>query len=142
VAQEEVLSTAPSGKQHSAVPRGSETVLVVEDDPAVRRVACEILRSLGYNVLEAGCPKKARELIELHASGIRGVLTDIVMPGGGGRELAQDLVDSHPGLKVVIMSGYDESSQPDRSSSPAFPFLHKPFTPRALAEKMREVLDR
>jgi len=121
--------------------RGTETVLLVEDDEEVRRLASEILKACGYNVLEAGDPLEALTIAERRAGAIDLLLTDMVMPAMRGSELAQRLGALCPTLRVLYMSGYtDEMITAASANGPARAFLHKPFTPDDLARKIREVL--
>jgi CheY-like chemotaxis protein len=120
-----------------AVPqqRGSETVLLVEDEPSVRMMVRRILQEEGYDVIEASEGLEALEIASRRGQSIRLLLTDIVMPHMGGSELAERLAPIHPEMKVVYMTGYTEQAMPDA------PFLHKPFTPKGLLAKVRDVLD-
>jgi CheY-like chemotaxis protein len=123
---------------------GKETLLVVEDDPAVRPLTTNILRSLGYTVLEAGNGIEAQECLRgMNGSKIDLLLTDVVMPKMGGKELADWMKISHPDAKILFASGYLENllSREDIGEDEAF-FLRKPFTARTLARKVRAVLDR
>ena len=126
----------------SDVVRGSETVLVVEDVAAVRAVTRQMLERQGYTVLEAPDAQTALQLAERHAGVIHLVLTDVVMPDLGGRELAARLVRVRPDMKVVYMSGYtDDAVVRHGVVQPGIAFLQKPFTPEGLARKVRSVLD-
>ncbi len=120
---------------------GSETILVVEDEEAVRRLARMVLERKGYTVLEAAGWQVALEI----AGGQRPidlVISDVVMPGVGGPELAKRLAAAHPGIRVVFMSGYADFAVVDQGLlSAATAFLQKPFTPTALLQKVREALD-
>ena len=133
----------------SAAPRpgprpagGSETILLVEDERAVRRVVGQMLLRLGYTVIEAADVDAARRLIVEHDKPIQLLLTDIVMPRLSGRELARQLIRLRPELKVMFISGYaDDSMVNDGRAEAGAAFLRKPFTPAALAAKIREALD-
>jgi CheY-like chemotaxis protein len=121
---------------------GTETVLVVEDDQEVRTVACDTLRRHGYVVLEAGTPDKALIICEQHPGHIQLLLTDVVMPGMNGYELANHALPLRPDIRVAYMSGYTRDfGSRDRTQGPAGAFIQKPFTPEALARKVREALD-
>jgi PAS domain S-box-containing protein len=122
---------------------GTETVLVVEDEEAVRTLACRVLGHQGYQVIEARHGREALGLLEANAPPIDLVLTDVVMPEMGGLELARRLDSVLPGVPVMYMSGYTESDklQPGIRES-ALPFLQKPFSAESLAVRVREVLDR
>ncbi len=121
---------------------GSETILLVEDNDSVRGLARETLERSGYRVLEARNGEQALDLAAKHLSSIALVLTDIVMPVMGGRDLAARLSSWRPGLKIVFTSGYTEDAVarqgvPDQAGV----FLQKPFTPAALGKVVRDVLD-
>ena len=120
---------------------GSETVLLVEDEEVVRNLARRILRDSGYRVIEAGSGEEALHLAGEHAGRIDLLLTDVVMPGMNGRELADRLVEIRPGTRVVFMSGYTEDVILQRGVSGERAFLAKPFTPPMLARSVREALD-
>ncbi|HKW41964.1 MAG TPA: response regulator [Gemmatimonadales bacterium] len=121
---------------------GSETVLVVEDVPAVRAVASEMLTRYGYTVLEAADAETALRLAAKHDGEIHLLLTDVVMPDASGRELADKLVKLKPGMKVLYMSGYtDDAVVRHGVLQDGIAFLQKPFTPESLARKLRTVLD-
>ena len=122
--------------------RGRETVLVVEDEEAVREAVCLMLRSLGYKVLEANNAEEAMRICSQPDCGVELVLTDVVMPDIGGRELAEKLLQMRPGLKVIYMSGYTNGAAAQHGIDwERVPLLMKPFTQEALARKIREVLD-
>jgi CheY-like chemotaxis protein len=135
----------PSYKKPGAkkLSKGSETILVLEDDIGVRHLSVRVLRSLGYEVLEAASGDDAKQLI-----GRRGdkkidlLLTDMVMPQMSGRRFADWMNKTSPGTKVVFISGYlQESLHPgDRRDQEMF-FLPKPFDSEQLAAKIREALD-
>ncbi|HWP34371.1 MAG TPA: response regulator, partial [Thermodesulfobacteriota bacterium] len=123
--------------------RGTETVLLVEDDAAVRALAAEVLRQGGYTVLEASSGDEALAVAQTHAGPIALVLTDLVMPGGRGSEVAQRLAALRPGLRVLYMSGYTARGVVHHGLLEAgTAFLAKPFAPADLLRKVREVLDR
>ncbi len=122
-------------------PQGSETVLLVEDQEDVLELAREILRRQGYAVLAAGHPREALRLGQEHAGPIHLLLTDVVMPGMTGRELADRLAPRRPEMKVLYMSGYADGAIVRHGVlTPGMTFLPKPFTPDALVWKVREVL--
>jgi CheY-like chemotaxis protein len=122
--------------------RGSETILLVEDEKAVRSLAREILECRGYHVLETDGAIKALEISEGHKEHIHLLLTDVVMPQMSGSELAEHLAPLHPETKVLYMSGYaDNAVVQHRLLGPGTALLQKPFTAQALARKLREVLD-
>jgi hypothetical protein len=123
--------------------RGSETVMLVEDEDAVRALASRVLADQGYVVLEARNGREALEILERPEHGIHLVLTDVVMPDMGGLELSRRISGAHPEVRIVFMSGYTEGDklQPGVRNSP-YPFLQKPFSPENLAVRIREALDR
>jgi len=121
---------------------GSETVLVVEDDEAVRAAVCDILSDLGYRVLEADGGGTALVILGSHRGPIDLLLTDAIMPEMNGREVAEGALAALPSIRVILMSGYTENATVRQGVLGAdVPFLQKPFTPDALARKVREVLD-
>ncbi len=120
---------------------GSEIILVVEDTEEVRTLAAATLRDLGYTVLEAQNAADAVELAE-HRPDIQLLVADLLMPGMNGDSLAQLLLRSRPQLSVLLMSGHTEIPRvAGRAGEPGLPFLRKPFTPAALARRVREILD-
>ncbi|GLC28463.1 ATP-binding protein [Roseisolibacter agri] len=121
---------------------GSETVLLVEDEDAVRAIARETLARRGYDVLMASDGPGAVALARRHPTPIHLLLTDVIMPGMHGRELAETLLRDRPGMRVLFMSGYTEDEVLHRGiSTEALAFIAKPFTPDALAARVRDVLD-
>ena len=125
-----------------AVVGGSETVLLVEDEAALRSLAQEILRDQGYRVIAAASGPEALEIARSHPSPIDLLVTDVVMPGMDGRELADRLLPLHPETRCLFMSGYTDDAVVRRGvREEGMPFLQKPFTIDALALKVREVLD-
>jgi PAS domain S-box-containing protein len=122
--------------------RGTETVLLAEDDDQVRALARETLEISGYTVLEAAHPEAAVTLAQQHGGALHLLLTDVVMPGMNGRALADRLLALRPGIKVLFMSGYPAAAvAPHGTLDPGTQLLQKPFTPGSLARKVREVLD-
>ena len=121
--------------------RGSETVLLVEDDEPLRTLARAILSIQGYTVLDATSPGEALRLAEAHPGPIHILLTDVVMPQMNGRQVADHLLVARPALKVLFMSGYTEGAIVQHGVlEPGIRFLHKPFTPDGLSRKVREAL--
>ena len=122
--------------------QGTETILVVEDDKALRQMVRLALKEQGYAVLDAENGRDAIQIAEQHGSTIRLLLTDVIMPEMNGRELAHALTPLHPDMKVLFMSGYPEGIV-DRHGvlDPGIFFLPKPFAPDDLAQKVRKVLD-
>jgi DNA-binding NtrC family response regulator len=122
--------------------RGSETILLVEDDDQVRIVARGILRRSGYRVIDARHAGEALLHSEEHTGTIHLLLTDVVMPQMGGPALAKRLASARPCMKVLCMSGYTDDSVVRHGVLDAdVAYLQKPFTPDALAARVREVLD-
>ncbi len=121
---------------------GSDTVLLVEDEEIVRNLLQRVLEKLGYNVLHARNAADALALSNRYAGPIDLLVTDVVMPGMNGRELARQLTDSRPGARVLYMSGYLDMRGRKVDLGPDAAFLQKPFTPDVLGRKIREVLDK
>jgi len=122
--------------------RGHETILLVEDEEGIRKLARLVLQSHGYKVIEAGTATQALELANAHKGPIHLVVTDVVMPQTSGSQLSQHLRVSHPAAKVLFMSGYtDDTIVRHRVLDAQAAFLQKPFTPHALAQTVRDVLD-
>ena len=120
---------------------GDEIILLVEDDKAVRDITLEFLKSFGYTVLVASSPTEALSISLAHSGTINLLVTDIVMPGMNGRDLALLLGKSRPGLKILLISGYADDSQSQGKKVRAMPFLGKPFSRAELSLKIREILD-
>ena len=123
--------------------QGSETILLVEDEEMVRKLACTVLEKNGYRVLEASNGDKALDVVQgQNGNLIHLMVTDVVMPGMSGRQLADRLVSLQPELKVLYMSGYTDNAIVHHGVlDPGVAYIQKPFTPDALASKVREILD-
>ena len=134
-------TVAPESSHTSSV-RGNETILLVEDDSQVKELAREALAASGYSVLAAETPQAAVEICRTRTGPIHLLLTDVVMPGIGGRELANQATSIRPDLRVLFMSGYTPQAILHHGEFEANTFfLQKPFTPSQLAAKVREVLE-
>ncbi len=136
-----VVASAPP-QATSTDMRGTETILLVEDQEPVRRVGARILTRLGYEVLAARTPDEALALVAQHPTTIHLLLTDVVMPGMNGRELAERIAAMRPTVRMLFMSGYTENvallaGSPGAGNA----FLAKPYTPELLGRKVRQVLD-
>jgi CheY-like chemotaxis protein len=122
--------------------RGSETVLVVEDDDAIRSLARDILQMHGYGVLEARHGADAVWICDSYDQPIHLLITDVVMPHMSGRELAERLSAMRPDMRVLYVTGYSEDAVGQRRDlAPGVELLHKPFPPAALVRRVRAVLD-
>jgi CheY-like chemotaxis protein len=136
------LTSIPPALPQTSPPQGTETVLLVEDEGTVRSVAREVLQMVGYTVLEAATGEEALQRADQYLGTIHLLLTDVVMPGMSGRELAERLVVDYPALEVLYLSGYtDEAIAHHGLLQAGIELLHKPFTPDVLARRVREVLD-
>ncbi|MGH7171399.1 MAG: HDOD domain-containing protein [Gemmataceae bacterium] len=132
----------PAGPTPPARAGGQETLLIVEDDDSVRALTRTVLRGHSYNVIEAVDAEEALRWVEEHPQPIHLLVTDVVMPGMSGRALAERLSASRPELKVLYVSGYTDDAVVRHGLLEAeIAFLQKPFTPDALARKVRELLD-
>ncbi len=142
MAESAQLPTLAAPETAAAPRRGTETILAVEDEPALLMLIRQVLQNLGYRVLAAGSPRDACELAQEHAGKINLLLTDLVMPWMNGRELAQRLRLASPGLRVIFTSGYTaDAAILAEIREMKVPFLPKPFQPDELGRKVREVLD-
>ena len=139
---EDPAGIVPQVTRTTDTARGNETILLVEDDEQVRELTNSVLAASGYTVLVAENGPAVAKICEHHRSGIDLLLTDVVMPGISGREVATQVLARWPNIKVLYMSGYTENSIVHHGvlDTDTF-FLAKPFTPTALAKKIREVLD-
>lgn len=136
---QKATESAPAGP----LPRGTETLLVVEDEPVVRNLARNVLRMQGYDVLDASDGREGlRVAKEHHGPPIRLVIADVIMPHMGGKMMAEWLKSSYPDLKVLFTSGYtDDAIVHHGVLQPGVAFLAKPYNPATLACKVREILD-
>jgi len=125
-----------------ALPSGSETVLVVEDELSVRRLACTVLETQGYQVLQATNGQEGLQILRDHkGSPIRIVVTDIVMPQMDGKVMASWLKSMYPDVRILFTSGYSDRATAQDALDPWVPFLPKPYTPGALLRRVRDLLD-
>jgi len=132
----------PAPEDASPLPRGTETVLLAEDDAAVREPTAALLERLGYRVHAAADGIAALALAD-RVGEIDLLVTDLVLPHMGGRDLARALASRRPEVRVLFLSGYGPAdSAPIEAGGAELPFLAKPWTPAALARKLREVLER
>jgi two-component system, cell cycle sensor histidine kinase and response regulator CckA len=140
---EQPLNTTAQPAKGKPLARGTETLLVVEDEPSLRHLACNILESQGYNVLSANNGKEGlRVARECKGGPIRLVITDVIMPQMSGKVMAEWLKAVYPDLKILFTSGYpDDALGQHGELEPGISFLPKPYTPIALAHKVRELLD-
>jgi CheY-like chemotaxis protein len=134
------VTETPLEPLRRALARGSETILLVDDEEGVRKLVSAVLQSNGYTVLEAANGAAALAVFEKNEHKIDMVLTDVVMPQMTGFELGEHLNEHSPELKILYMSGYRDNAT-GAAGSRVRPFLHKPFTPDVLLGKVREVLD-
>jgi signal transduction histidine kinase len=140
---EQPLNVAATPIQTGPLPRGTETLLVVEDEPSVRHLARGVLEAQGYEVLSASNGQDALHVAREHkGSPIRLVITDVIMPLMGGKVMAEWLITTYPDLKILFTSGYtDDAIAQHGVLEPGVAFLPKPYTPGILARKVRELLD-
>jgi DNA-binding NtrC family response regulator len=138
----EQAEAKPETVEQPAAGKGSETILLVEDEEAVRDLASRILSAKGYSVVAAKSVREAEQFSEKHSGKIHLLLTDIIMPGTSGRELARRITERNPKTRVLYMSGYTDNVLAQGGELEAgLAFLQKPFTPGALVQKVRDVLD-
>jgi CheY-like chemotaxis protein len=138
-----VEETAPQPPRRSPrTAHGTETILLVEDEHALRGLAKRILEADGYTVLEAGSGTEALSVLAGHAGDVHLMVTDVVMPGMSGRQLAARLAEIRPGVKVLFTSGYtDDAIIRLGVLDDASRFVSKPYTPDELKRRVREALD-
>jgi PAS domain S-box-containing protein len=127
----------------SDYPRGTELILIAEDEPAVRQMITKVISDAGYTVIEAFNGEEALRKCELHGFGnIDLLITDMIMPQMGGRELSEHVRRKNPRIRILFISGYtDDSMIRKRIEEPGAAFLQKPFTPASLVQKIRQLLD-
>jgi two-component system cell cycle sensor histidine kinase/response regulator CckA len=140
---EQRLDAVASAILKGPLPRGTETLLVVEDEPAVRHLARDVLESQGYEVLSASNGQDALHVARDHTgSPIKLVITDVIMPQMGGKVMAEWLKTTYPDLKILFTSGYtDDAIASHGVLDEGVEFLSKPYTPTTFTHKVREVLD-
>jgi CheY-like chemotaxis protein len=139
---EEIAGTAAAKLSPEEIPGGTETILIAEDEGALRNIVSKILRGLGYTVLTAVDGGDALRVAAEHEGPIHLLLTDVIMPGIGGRELSDRVVQLRPALRVLYLSGYtDDSVIAQGARSNQIAFLQKPIASAELAKKVRGVLD-
>ena len=139
---EAVTTRQERPEQEAALPRGNETILLVEDNADVREIALLTLRRLGYRVLAAANGREALRLAREHVGAIHLLLTDVVMPGMNGRELANRVLAMRPNVKVIMMSGYSGDILAGGDHVTAWgAWLQKPISVFELARTVRQVLD-
>jgi two-component system cell cycle sensor histidine kinase/response regulator CckA len=139
----ETAAPASADAKTGPPPRGTETLLLVEDEPTVRHLAVNILRSLGYNLLSASNGQDGLRVAQAHKGGpIHLVITDVIMPRMGGKVMAEWLKATYPNIRVLFTSGYTDDSIAHHGVLDAgVQFLPKPYTPSSLGHKVRAVLD-
>jgi CheY-like chemotaxis protein len=126
----------------SGTPTGTETILLAEDDDQLRVLVADLLRRFGYTVIAAASTLEALERSRAHSGPIHLLLTDVIMPGETGWQLANRLAGDHPGLRTLFMSGYTDQAISDQNILVGeVDYLQKPFTPPQLAQRVRQVLD-
>jgi len=138
---EEAAEPSKGEESEATVLRGCETILLAEDSASLREVAGQYLESLGYTVLEAPSGREALERAKDFQGPIHLLLTDVVMPEMSGPELAVHMAGLRPGIKVILTSGYTDDTIPRQGElDPGVVFIQKPYRPKALVRKIREVL--
>jgi DNA-binding response OmpR family regulator len=139
----EEAAAPAAGADVMPVAMGTETILVAEDDAMIRAIAHRVLAMQAYTVLDAGNPREVIELAAQHNGPIDLLITDVVLPEMGGRELADRLLRDRAEMAVLYMSGYTDNAIVHHGRlDPDTEFLAKPFTPATLLRRVREVLDR
>lgn len=139
---DEEVQTYKRSPANEPVLRGTETILLVEDEEVVRQLACEVLRGCGYELLKAANGREALLICESHQQPIHLLITDVIMPGMSGPDLAGRLSEARPDLKILYMSGYADNAIIHHGVlNEGAEFIQKPFSTEGLAIKVREVLD-
>ena len=139
---QEAPATSKDAATSPGIARGTETVLLVEDEDAVRALSKLVLQSHGYTVLEARDGQEGLRVAREHRDPIHLLITDLVMPRMGGRQLADELAPERPELRVLFVSGYSDQAVLSRGQlETQAAFLQKPFSPITLARKVRAILD-
>jgi CheY-like chemotaxis protein len=139
----EDIKTAETTFRKKPMARGTETLLVVEDEPAVRQLACRVLETQGYHVIAATNGQDGLHAARQHKGApIKLVITDVIMPEMGGKVMAEWLKSSYPDLKILFTSGYTDDALADHGVlEQGVAFLPKPYNPASLARSVRELLD-
>ena len=126
---------------HMTVSQGTERILVVDDEPSIRRLIMDTLQPLGYRLLEASCGKEALQINKTTDGEIDILLTDVVMPEMNGMELADIIRESRPSIKVIFTSGYTDKTIFNHDAlDDRISFLQKPITPKKLVSKLNNIL--
>jgi two-component system cell cycle sensor histidine kinase/response regulator CckA len=137
----ETLAMNAGPRPGTTQPATRETLLVVDDEEMVRRLAARMLVMLGYRVLEARGGQEAVRMLRRGAHRINGVITDVAMPGIGGRELGETILRCWPQIRVLYMSGFAAKRMVNEGAlDPSQAFIQKPFTSEQLGRKVRELL--
>jgi len=140
---DEPLEEVREKSKNVGVPRGSETIIVVEDNEGVRKLVTQVLEMKGYRILNAANGDEALEICEKYKEPMHLMLTDVIMPGMSGRELAERVLVLHSKMKVLYMSGYTDNFIAHHGIlEKGISYLQKPFSVEKLAKKVREVLDK
>ena len=139
-----VTGDAPSPDDNpSFAARGTETILIVEDEETLLQTASRMLTSMGYTILATLSPEKALQIVDERNGAIDLVLSDVIMPGLSGPAMVQTMLERHPGIKCLFMSGYTANLIAQEGiRTDSVNYLPKPFSRNTLAQKVREVLDR
>ena len=132
----------PNREGRASSPQETETILLAEDEPSLRRLIARVLRTQGYTVLEAADGNEALSLAQANGAKIQLLITDVIMPGLSSKMLAEWLKQVNPGVRVLFISGYiNNNAVRDAMSKPGAFFLQKPFNPTDLSKKVREAIE-